>query len=661
MIAGNRVGTDLAGQGIFGNLKNGFQVSGGKNNTIANNVIAVNVRNGVKVSGGATGLRIERNEIGTDVTGTRPGNSKSGIEVLKGATSLGRGSMIIDSNVIGGNGKHGIWYHGPRDEWHGGLDFASGNAIGVTNCELHPNKFVFGPPTAIPNALDGIYISHEANHIVIEENCIWFSGRDGVRVDGQDAVKNWIPNNSIHGNQGKGIENINGGNTELPPPQIIAGPNGPNGSFGDVVGTTCSNCLVELFSDSGGEGRTPLGEVDADSGGVFSFSGLVAIIPGDKITCTATGERQNTSEFGCDIVAPSVDLSVTKTDTILEGPELTPGGSIEYTVRITNNSSDPVPDMPRNEFEDAIPLGASYVLESIVVDGLPSDDDPTDGTGYEADEDRVIWNGVIPGNSTVVIRFRVQTDTTLRLNSEVRNQGMILGALKSDDSDTAAVDDPTVTPVTVLATDLSVETFTADPGRGGTVTFDTSSPPVGTYTAWLMIDAKAQVTETDADNNVSSEDYVVSDLSDLSVSSFVASVNENSVTFDFEICNMGPAVGPFHYRIWKHRDNPPGVRDSDWDQSSRIAQLSEGCKSFSTDIPGLPQGDFTGWLLVDARGKVNENNEENNAASDQYSIGDASDLYVKSLDPVATGNRVKVNCEICTEDRLQDHSLWVSG
>ena len=110
---------------------------------------------------------------------------------------------------------------------------------------------------------------------------------------------------------------------------------------------------------------------------------------------------------------------------------------------------------------------------------------------------------------------------------------------------------------------------------------------------------------------------------------------------------MGPAVGPFHYRIWKHRDNPPGVRDSDWDQSSRIAQLSEGCKSFSTDIPGLPQRDFTGWLLVDARGKVNENNEENNAASDQYSIGDASDLYVKSLDPVATGNRVKVNCEIC--------------
>ena len=398
-------------------------------------------------------------------------------------------------------------------------------------------------------------------------------------MDGQDAVKNWIPNNSIHGNQGKGIENINGGNTELPPPQIIAGPNGPNGSFGDVVGTTCSNCLVELFSDSGGEGRTPLGEVDADSGGVFSFSGLVAIIPGDKITCTATGERQNTSEFGCDIVAPSVDLSVTKTDTILEGPELTPGGSIEYTVRITNNSSDPVPDMPRNEFEDAIPLGASYVLESIVVDGLPSDDDPT-GTGYEADEDRVIWNGVIPGNSTVVIRFRVQTDTTLRLNSEVRNQGMILGALKSDDSDTAAVDDPTVTPLTVLATDLSVETFTADPS-GGTVTFDarvcnagpvavptnvsvwadrdtapatnepsadaqaditlganacqdvtfdTSSPPVGTYTAWLMIDAKAQVTETDEDNNVSSEDYVVSDLSDLSVSSFVASVNENSVT-----------------------------------------------------------------------------------------------------------------------------------
>ena len=290
--------------------------------------------------------------------GTRPGNSKSGIEVLKGGTSLGRGSMIIDSNVIGGNGKHGIWYHGPRDEWHGGLDFASRNAIGVTNCELHPNKFVFGPPTAIPNALDGIYISHEANHIMIEENCIWFNGRDGVRVDGQDAVKNWIPNNSIHGNQGKGIENINGGNTELPPPQIIAGPNGPNGSFGDVVGTTCSNCLIELFSDSGGEGRTPLGEVAADSGGVFSFSGLVAIIPGDKITGTATGERQNTSEFGCDIVAPSVDLSVTKTDTILEGPELTSGGSIEYTVRITNNSSDPVPDMPRNEFEDAIPLAA---------------------------------------------------------------------------------------------------------------------------------------------------------------------------------------------------------------------------------------------------------------------------------------------------------------
>jgi hypothetical protein len=74
----------------------------------------------------------------------------------------------------------------------------------------------------------------------------------GVRVDGAATTGNAIRGNSIYDNVGKGIENINGGTTELAPPII------DSAGRGGVSGRTsppCYPCTVEIFQDDEDEGR----------------------------------------------------------------------------------------------------------------------------------------------------------------------------------------------------------------------------------------------------------------------------------------------------------------------------------------------------------------------------------------------------------------------
>ena len=113
----------------------------------------------------------------------------------------------------------------------------------------------------------------------------------------EEPLGNTIRGNSIHSNGGKGIENVNGGNAELPPP-VITG-------FGSVNGTACADCTVDVYSDDEDEGRLYESTVVVDSAGNWTLDGQPA---GPNSTATATDSSGNTSEFSIAVPEPSVGL-----------------------------------------------------------------------------------------------------------------------------------------------------------------------------------------------------------------------------------------------------------------------------------------------------------------------------------------------------------------
>ena len=77
----------------------------------AGNVISANGQNGIWITGaGTTGVVVEHNFIGTDVTGTKAlGNAYSGVEISGGAANNTIGGTTADAgNVISANRANGI-------------------------------------------------------------------------------------------------------------------------------------------------------------------------------------------------------------------------------------------------------------------------------------------------------------------------------------------------------------------------------------------------------------------------------------------------------------------------------------------------------------------------------------------------------------------------
>lgn len=87
---------------------------------------------------------------------------------------------------------------------------------------------------------------------------------------------------------------MNSGNTELAPPSISG--------FGSVIGTSCTNCTVDIYSDDGSQGRVYEGSTVADGSGDWTLTGAPA---GPNVTATATDSQGHTSEFSIPVAAPA--------------------------------------------------------------------------------------------------------------------------------------------------------------------------------------------------------------------------------------------------------------------------------------------------------------------------------------------------------------------
>jgi hypothetical protein len=269
------------GVGIYDSAQNNtIGGSGpGEGNVISDNGV------GVAMITGARGNVVKGNHIGTDASGTAAVPNAVGVVIHNACldNTIG-GSGPGEGNVISGNAQTGVEIM----DYGSNGNVVEGNYIGTDASGT----------VAIPNHT-GVTIGLGAQNNTIggsspgEGNVIAFNDTSGVRVDDSDTTGNTIRGNSIHSNGEKGIENIDGGNTELVPPAVD--------SVGSVFGTACPNCIIDVYSDAEDEGRVYEGSNTADGDGNWSLSGTP---DGPNITATATDSEGNTSEFSEPLTPP---------------------------------------------------------------------------------------------------------------------------------------------------------------------------------------------------------------------------------------------------------------------------------------------------------------------------------------------------------------------
>ena len=279
-ITRSLIGLDGTGQGALPNTGDGVSIftTGVLNNatiggaTAADgNVISANGGDGLAVEGkldgdGAYNTLIANNIVGGDATATVVrGNGANGILLLAEDDNVAPNQLLIEDNVIVGNGEAGI-----RVEGANLLEF-SGNAIGTNLAGV----------LDLGNLEEGMYfVSHAAEAtegITVggpgDENLIAFNGGDGVRIrksGSQSCEDIAVLANAIWDNSGIGIDleaNAVGGDSTLPAAlDCVGSATYGNGGFGaptlttavlssgflNVAGTICSGMDVDIYLASGG-------------------------------------------------------------------------------------------------------------------------------------------------------------------------------------------------------------------------------------------------------------------------------------------------------------------------------------------------------------------------------------------------------------------------
>jgi parallel beta-helix repeat protein len=306
---------------IGGNQSHGIRLDASSMITVTGNYIGL--KNGAFDWGNlGYGILVDNGSTDNNIGGAGPGeanwigwNHLDGIE-LDGSTTH---HNYVVGNVIGAptnwgweaaNYNHGVGiYNGAHDNWIGWDGVPNGGNIilangwsGVAIVSSNNNAVLVnhigtnGMGVQWGNAYYGITVSGSAN--AIKGNEIAFNGthggidnaQAGVLVDGVGAIDNMISSNSIHDNDGPGIQLANNANHNLATPIITSA------SCNLVQGTACANCSIEIYSDYDNEGRVYEGYFNTPPSGVFTWNGAL-FGPNTTALAIGPGSSKDTSTF----------------------------------------------------------------------------------------------------------------------------------------------------------------------------------------------------------------------------------------------------------------------------------------------------------------------------------------------------------------------------
>ncbi len=288
-IAGNYIGTDIAGTARMPNTLYGVRVYGGAQwNTIGGdaagerNVISGNDGDGVRILGTGTDYNtVISNTIGAAADGaTALGNTGCGVSITNGPKYTYLGNNVISAN------EYGVMIYSDFDvdvDTHSNTIVA--NVIGLAQNGISP----------LGNTEAGVHIGFRAQSNNVVVNRIAHNGGDGVSVDTPLAFNNLIWLNRIHDNSDLGIDLTNGANHEIGTPVIHDFDPGTM----TVSGAACPGCVVQIFAspDDDGEGERFVWAGEAGPAGDFDIT--VDSLPYPYLTATATNfdDDDGTSEF----------------------------------------------------------------------------------------------------------------------------------------------------------------------------------------------------------------------------------------------------------------------------------------------------------------------------------------------------------------------------
>jgi CSLREA domain-containing protein len=324
-IRGNRIGTNAAGTTALNPESNAIGIL--LDNAPGNTIGGPGAGEGNLVSGFSGGLGIEMvfaqsdgnvvqgNRVGTNAAGTAGIPNLDGIRALAGADNNQIGGTTPGAgNLVSGNNEQGVTIGGSSG------NVVAGNLIGTAA----------DGTSDLGNTQTGVLVENGATNTTIggtaagAGNTIAFNGFSltGVAVTGDETTSGAsILGNSIHSNEGLGIDLGSNGVTTNDVGDGDIGPNGfqnfpviaaaeSTGSSitigGNIQSSPSRSYRLEFFTNptcGNGSGRTFLGSTTATMGGTtnaitYSATFPVAVAVGQFVTATQTDQTTgDTSEF----------------------------------------------------------------------------------------------------------------------------------------------------------------------------------------------------------------------------------------------------------------------------------------------------------------------------------------------------------------------------
>ncbi len=163
----------------------------------------------------------------------------------------------------------------------------------------------------------------------------------------------------------------------------------------------------------------------ADAGATALVGRQHPVSPGEQITVTFdivdAGDNQLDSTAFLDNLRFSgfakTEMIARKTVQDLNGGFVEPEDILEYTITVSNIGTAAQNNNPGHEFEDLIPINTDYV---------PSSATASSGTiSYDLQNNKIVWDGSIPAQSSVALSFRVTVDLGVMNGVKISNQGIV--------------------------------------------------------------------------------------------------------------------------------------------------------------------------------------------------------------------------------------------